>query len=190
MKIPNIDGDRAIRISTAGTVLALAGVAAYISYTHIHDLCVAYGEKGAAAIMTPFTVDGMVFVASMVLLDAAKKRQRAPWLARLCLVAGVLATLAANVIHGLSHGIVGAVISAWPAIALVFAFELAMGMIRRGSKADKTPDLSAVTEDPIIAKARQMYADRNVPGIRQLMSDLRVGYKNAKMVKNALGEVA
>ena len=48
---------------------------------------------------------------------------------------GIVATLAANVAHGLSHGIIGAVVAAWPALALVGSYELLMVIIRgaRGS---------------------------------------------------------
>ena len=40
-------------------------------------------------------------------------------LARWLLGLGIAATLAANVAHGLGHGLPGAVVAAWPAVALV-----------------------------------------------------------------------
>jgi hypothetical protein len=48
----------------------------------------------------------------------------------------VVATVGANLAHGVGHGPVGALVSAWPALALVGLFELLMMLIRtrRGSR--------------------------------------------------------
>jgi len=43
-----------------------------------------------------------------------------------------VATVDANLAHGIGHGPVGALISAWPALALVGSFELLMMLIRTG----------------------------------------------------------
>lgn len=42
-----------------------------------------------------------------------------PVLARWLLGLGIGATLVANVAHGLGHGLIGAAVAAWPAVALV-----------------------------------------------------------------------
>ncbi len=44
--------------------------------------------------------------------------------------AGIVATLAANVAHGWSHGPVGAAVAAWPAASLVGSYELLLWLIR------------------------------------------------------------
>ena len=44
---------------------------------------------------------------------------------------GIIATLAANVAHGLGHGIIGVVMAAWPAVALVGSYELLMADLAR-----------------------------------------------------------
>ena len=41
--------DRAIRVSTAAVVLAVAGIAAYISYWHAYAVVRDYGESGVTA---------------------------------------------------------------------------------------------------------------------------------------------
>jgi hypothetical protein len=41
--------DRAIRVSTAVAVLAVAGVAAYVSYWHAYAVVCAHGETGITA---------------------------------------------------------------------------------------------------------------------------------------------
>ena len=45
---------------------------------------------------------------------------------------GIVATVGANLAHGVGHGPVGALVSAWPALALVGSFELLMTLIRAG----------------------------------------------------------
>jgi hypothetical protein len=50
-------------------------------------------------------------------------------LARWCLGAG-LATIGANLAHGFGHGPIGAMVSAWPALALAGSFELLMTLNR------------------------------------------------------------
>ncbi|MFD0538137.1 DUF2637 domain-containing protein [Actinomadura luteofluorescens] len=103
-----------IRASTAATVVGIGGIAAVVSFRHALEVVRDNGESGVTAYLTPLTVDGLVFTASMVLLDAARRGDRAPMLARVALALGIAATVAVNVLHGLAHGPVGAVVGAWP----------------------------------------------------------------------------
>ena len=66
----------------------------------------------------------------MVDLYAARHRLPVPALARWLLALGIVATLAANMAQGWSHGPVGAVIAAWPAVSLVGSYELLVWIIR------------------------------------------------------------
>src|SRR5580658_1410712 len=122
--------DRVIRWSTALVVLAAAVVAAVASYEHAYDLVRAHGETGWTARMVPLTVDGLIYASSMVMLDSARRKTPVPALARWLLGLGIAATLAANVAHGLGHGLIGAAVAAWPAVALVGSYELLMMAIR------------------------------------------------------------
>ena len=122
--------DRAIRVSTAVAVLAVAGVAAYVSYWHAYAVVCAHGESGITARLEPATIDGLVYASSMVNLYAARHRLPVPALARWLLALGIVATLAANMAQGWSHGPVGAVIAAWPAVSLVGSYELLVWIIR------------------------------------------------------------
>ena len=121
--------DRAIRVSTAIAVLAVAGVAAYVSYWHAYAVVCAHGETGVTARLEPATIDGLVYASSMVNLYAARHRLPVPALARWLLALGIVATLAANMAQGWSHGPVGAVIAAWPAVSLVGSYELSLGVL-------------------------------------------------------------
>ena len=127
--------DRAIRVSTAVAVLAVAGVAAYVSYWHAYAVVCAHGETGITARLEPATIDGLVYASSMVNLYAARHRLPVPALARWLLALGIVATLAANMAQGWSHGPVGAVIAAWPAVSLVGSYELLVWIIRTAAGA-------------------------------------------------------
>jgi len=65
-----------------------------------------------------------VYSSSLVILYAARHQLPVPRLARWLLVLGTVATLAANVAHGLSHGHIGAVVAARPAASLAGSYEL------------------------------------------------------------------
>src|SRR5258707_7108875 len=79
-----MQGDRSIRAATAGVVLAVAGFAAVVSYSHIYDLARAHGQTGTAARLLPLSVDGLILAASLVLLHEARNRRPAPALAGAC----------------------------------------------------------------------------------------------------------
>ena len=120
--------DRAIRLSTAAAVLAVAGIAAYVSYWHAYAVVRAHGESGITARLEPATIDGLVYASSMLVLYAARHRVPVPCLARWLLGLGIAATLTANMAQGWSRGPVGAVVAAWPAVSLVGSYELSLGV--------------------------------------------------------------
>jgi uncharacterized protein DUF2637 len=80
--------DWLIRITTTLAVATVAAVAAVISYRHAYDLVSSHGETGVTARLLPITVDGLILAASMLILDASRRHQPAPPLARWCLGAG------------------------------------------------------------------------------------------------------
>ena len=131
--------DHAIRLSTAAAVLAVAAIAAYVSYWHAYAVVRAHGETGITARLEPTTIDGLVYASSMVVLYAARHRVRVPSLARWLLALGIAATLTANVAQGWSHGPVGAVVAAWPAVSLVGSYELLVWLISTCGAADRGP---------------------------------------------------
>ena len=131
--------ERLIRITTAIAVATVATVAAVISYRHAYELVSTHGETGVTARLVPFTVDGLILAASMLILDANRRSRPVPPLARWCLGAGITATIGANLAHGLDHGPIGALVSAWPALALAGSFELLMTLIRTEHDTGRPP---------------------------------------------------
>ncbi|TMQ84368.1 hypothetical protein ETD83_40885 [Actinomadura soli] len=66
----------------------------------------------------------------MVILNASRRQQPASPFPKWSLAVGIVATVGANVAHGATHGVIGAIVSAWPALALVGSFELLMTLTR------------------------------------------------------------
>ncbi len=127
-------GDRAIRAASAGVVTAVAAFAAVVSYSHVYDLGRLHGQSGTAARLLPLSVDGLIVAASLVLVHEARNGRPAPALARWMLALGVGATIAGNVLYGVSFGPLGAIVSAWPAVAFIGAAEMALGLVRAAKK--------------------------------------------------------
>ena len=126
-----MSGDRVIRFVTAAVVCAVAAFAAVVSYSHIYGLGRAHGQDGTAARLLPLSVDGLILAASLVLLHEARNDRDAPRLARFMLWLGIGATIGANIAYGAGYGLLGALISAWPAVAFIGSVEIAMQQVRR-----------------------------------------------------------
>ena len=185
--------DRLIRCTTALAVLMVAGVAAVISYQHAYELVTTHGETGFTARLLPFTVDGLIWAASMVALDASRRNHQVPCLALWSLAAGIVATIGANLAHGLGHGPVGALVSAWPALALVGSFELLMLLIRKHHQADADGAMChaaaglAQPEPPVVQLVptlEQAVRDLHVAGHsqRSIARDLSIGRRKVKQI--------
>jgi hypothetical protein len=140
-----ISADRAIFGVTSLAVVAVAGFAGVVSYSHFYELGRSHGQDGVAARLTPLSVDLLILAASLVLLWAARNRVDVPRAIRGVLVAGVVATIAGNVLYGWGDGIVGAALSSWPGAAFVAAVEMLMWLVRAAKKvaADRGHDQGA-----------------------------------------------
>lgn len=113
--------DRWIRWTTTGCVALLALIAGTVSYLHMHRLVALHGQPGWVAALTPLSVDGMIVAASTTLLADSRSGRNGGALPWALLVAGSVASLAANVAVA-EPTLVGRVIAAWPSFALVITF--------------------------------------------------------------------
>lgn len=127
-----------------------------------------------------------------VMLDSARRGAREPALARWLLGLGIVATLAANVAHGLDHGLIGAVVGAWPAVALVGSYELLMMIIR----SEQVPVVTSGAReggsatDPLGERAAVVFADDlaadRLPSVRAIRAALHVGQSRAQRLRGYL----
>lgn len=104
--------------------------------------------------------------------------------------------LAANVAHGLGHGIIGAAAATWPAVALVGSHELLMMMVRGAQTpaAATRPHDGAAVADPLGEQAAVVFAvdlaaDR-VPSVRTIRAALHVGQPRAQRLREYLAAAA
>lgn len=127
-------------------------IAAYVSWWHMHDLVQAAGERHGAPLIIPFSVDGMMLVATSTMIEdrrAGRQVRRAAWVA---LAVGMAVSLAANTSSASGHGVLGRLVAAWPAVALALVIEL---VARRGRKDTAAKaDTSVLTDAELTALAK------------------------------------
>ncbi len=126
--------DRWITWATTGCVALLAFIAGAVSYLHMHRLVALHGQPGWVASLTPLSVDGMIVAASATLLAESRDGRRGGALPWALLVAGSVASLAANVAVA-EPSLIGRVIAAWPSFALTASFELLTRQVRSSAPA-------------------------------------------------------
>lgn len=179
-------GDTVITWAMAATVALVAVDAAIVSYSHIYGLAAGQqgsgAETGVQARLLPLSIDGVIAEASLVLLYAARHKLKVPWLARFMLVLGIVATVAANVTHGLpsvllspvTHVVISALLSAWPAGAFIGSVEMAMGLVRAiraveegDGDSDTESDSDSDTETPETTGQGGGGGDRKPPVTRR-----------------------
>jgi Protein of unknown function (DUF2637) len=145
----------------------VAAFAAVVSYSHIYGLGRAHGQDGTAARLLPLSVDGLILAASLVLLHEARNGRDAPGLARFMLWLGIAATIGANIAYGAGYGLLGALISAWPAVAFIGSVEIAMQQVRR-SRAPRATTTGPAVPGDVEQAVRAAYAASVAAG--QLLS--------------------
>jgi hypothetical protein len=131
----------AVRRVTTLAVLAVALVAAVASYDHQRELA-ELASEGWRAWLLPVSVDGLVVAASMSMLVRRRAGLPAGALAWTSLLAGIGASLAANVAAA-DPTAVGRVVAAWPPVALLLAWELLM-QVRAPTTTTTVRDLSII----------------------------------------------
>jgi hypothetical protein len=134
-------GDGVFTVVTMSVVAFVAAIAASASYQHQYELAIRHGQTHWVAGLLPFSVDGMIVSATMVLWYAARHGYPRPWGAWLVLMAGVAATAIANLAADARDGWawLGPAISVWPAVAFVAAYEMAVWLVRKRQAAPPGP---------------------------------------------------
>jgi hypothetical protein len=120
-------------------VALLALIAGTVSYLHMHTLVELHGQPGWVAALTPLSVDGMIVAASTTLLADSRSGRRGGALHWALLVAGSVASLAANVAVA-EPTVVGRVIAAWPSFALTASYELLTRQVRSSAPGKESRD--------------------------------------------------
>jgi hypothetical protein len=107
-------GIRAVRNLSAA---AVAAIAAWSSYSHMAHVALACGEHPQVAYALPISVDGLLVVPTIVMVDDKHCAGRVRPMARLAFTAGVIASIAANI--AAAQPSTGArIVDAWPAVTV------------------------------------------------------------------------
>jgi hypothetical protein len=136
-----MNGTRLARNASAAVV---AGTAAWSSYSHMVHVALRFGERPEVAWLLPFSVDGMLVVASVAMVDDKRSGHPVRPMARVAFVAGVAASIAANI--AAAHPTWGArVVASWPALALLLVVE----MLARSGRAEPAATDVGATPVPV-----------------------------------------
>jgi len=195
--VTNNGNDTATRRVTTGIVLAVGLFAGSDSYSHIYTLARDHGQAIASAALLPLAGDGLIAAASSAMLVASRQGRDVPVLARVMLLAGIGATIAANVGYGLHAGLTGALLSVWPVAAYVGCMELLTWMRRntgmrptaRPASADAADELARRRHSETgglldaVGQAFPAAGAGNVPSLREIQRALRIGQGKAQQVQ-------
>jgi len=69
---------RSLSAARITATAVIAGIAAWVSYWHMAGVASRYGETGSAPYLLPFSVDGLIVVASISLVELAERTRTAP----------------------------------------------------------------------------------------------------------------
>lgn len=155
------------RLARNVSTAAVTMIAAWSSWSHMVHVALRFGERPEVAYVLPISVDGMLVVASTAMVEDKRHGRPVRWSARVAFVAGVAASVAANI--AAAHPSVGArIVAAWPALAMLLVVEILSRTRTAGPRpapsADSTdgalPDAPATTAADTASPASTAAADR------------------------------
>jgi len=133
----------------------VAGIAGYASYWHQVSVATLAGERAELAHVIPLSVDGMLVVASIVMVDDRQNGRKPRMSARVSFALGILASIGANVAAA-QPTLLGRLVAAWPAMALLLVVE----MLSRKGKLDREPAVTAPSVTESVQRQAQQVVDR------------------------------
>lgn len=135
-------------ITKYAAIGAVAGIAAYASYSHMRDLALEHHQTLIVASLLPVSVDGMLIVATLVMREDRQAGLKVrPW-AWVAFILGVGASVVANVLAA-ADDVTSRVISAWPAVALLLVIEV----LATGKKAAVVAAVLDAPAEPVVQPA-------------------------------------
>ncbi|MHA4946083.1 DUF2637 domain-containing protein [Micromonospora sp. SD19] len=111
------------RLARDVSTVAVAGIAAWSSWSHMVAVALRFGERPEVAYVLPLSVDGMLVVASAAMVEDKRAGRRVRWSARTAFAVGVAASVAAN-IAAAEPSLGARIVAAWPAVALLLVVEM------------------------------------------------------------------
>jgi hypothetical protein len=151
------------RFTRNASAAVVAGIAGYASYWHQVAVATRAGERAELAHIVPLSVDGVLVVASIVMVDARHEGRYPHWVTRIGFAIGILASVSANIASALPTWL-GRAEAAWPAFALLLVVEM---LSRRGrlmrESAATAPSVTAPVQQQAETVIRQAATVLPVP---------------------------
>ena len=126
-------GDRLIGGAATVVLCLVAGSALTVGSARTYALAKGHGMDGTAALLVAMSLGGLIVGASLVLL----REERGPWVpgtAEGMQLLGLAVMAAADIVSGAQYGLLGAIISAWPAVAYFGATDMVLELVHRSRK--------------------------------------------------------
>jgi hypothetical protein len=146
MSKPTGGWSRFTRNGASGIVAVIAG---YASYWHQVTVAEMAGERTELAHILPGSVDGLLVVASITMVDARRQGRKPSWQTKLAFGAGVAASVGANIMSA-HPTLQGRAVAAWPSLALLLVVET---LSSRGKKLKDATSLMAELESSTLPAA-------------------------------------
>jgi len=143
----SINWTRTARNTSAAVV---AGIAGYASYWHQTAVALRAGERTELAHLIPLSVDGMLIVASIAMVDDRQNGRKPRLSAKIAFALGILASVGANVAAAHPTAL-GRTVAAWPALALLLVVEI---LSRRGKLIAEPVVAPVVVAEPVAQAVR------------------------------------
>ncbi|WP_304455882.1 hypothetical protein [Nocardiopsis sp. YSL2] len=132
-------------ITISGSLAIAVGLAA-VSYAHLLEAVMAGGADLWEAIIIAGTVDSLILMAICTIADARRRGVPVPAVAVVALLAGIVATTAANLYSGVAHGWLGVAISLWVPVAALLAEQLVAWLFRQGRTTSAATEATQATD--------------------------------------------
>lgn len=128
----------------AAAGLGIAAGLIAVSYGHIYSVARDAGAAPWEAGIIAATVDGLIVMALSTIALARRHGMKPPVIAKVSLIVGVVATGAANLVHGISYGWTGIAVALWVPIVAEVAYLLAMAALRIVQQATATEEREVI----------------------------------------------
>lgn len=146
----------------------VAGIAGYASYWHQVAVARIAGEREELAHIMPFSVDGLLIVASVAMVDARGEGRKPSWRTKVAFATAIAASVGANVMSA-QPTLLGRVVAAWPALALLLTVET---LSSRGRRVHEVPRPPAAPTSPGYPP-EALYDDEAALKFREAQQELR-----------------
>jgi hypothetical protein len=125
-----VTGDRLTGGAATLVLCVVAGSAMTVGSTRTYALAKSHSMDGTAALLVAISLGGLIVGASLVLLHE-ERGPSVPGTAEGMQLLGIAVMAAADIVSGARYGLLGAIISAWPAVAFFGAADLVLELVHR-----------------------------------------------------------